>query len=106
MQNVNDIAHCLSDIRRFVEAKFMTVGDLPSHEGLLLSGPEWKHESDAIIAALNRVADFYEGQIAIEEIGYEEAYALSPNNDRPDITHGFKFGWNSAVANLRAGRKG
>lgn len=60
MQNVKDIAHCLSDIRRFVEAKFMTVGDLPSPEGLLLSGPEWKHESDAIIAAINRVSNFYE----------------------------------------------
>lgn len=60
MQNVKDIAHCLSDIRRFVEAKFMTIGDLPSPEGLLLSGPEWKHESDAIIAALNRVAEYYE----------------------------------------------
>ncbi|QHJ79478.1 MAG: hypothetical protein [Caudoviricetes sp.] len=95
MQNVKDIAHCLSDIRRFVEAKFMTVGDLPSPEGLLLSGPEWKHESDAIIAALNRVADFYESQHVLKEIGYEEACLLSPNNDRPDITHGFKFGWNA-----------
>lgn len=80
MQNVKDIAHCLSDIRRFVEAKFMTVGDLPSPEGLLLSGPEWKHESDAIIAALNRVADFYESQQVAEggllELGEEKLYRM------------------------------
>ena len=86
MQNVNDIAHCLSDIRRFVEAKFMTVGDLPSPEGLLLSGPEWKHESDAIIAALNRVAEFYETpatDAAIAEIKrplIEEIESLKKNS--------------------------
>lgn len=58
--NLKDAGHALSDIRRFVEEKFKCVADLPSTEAVLLAGPEVKHESDAIIAALNRVAEFYE----------------------------------------------
>ncbi len=90
MQNVKDIAHCLSDIRRFIEAKFMTVGDLPSPEALLLSGPEWKHESDAIIAALNRVADFYEQpQKPVVMASHEDCQSC----DRHYVD-GMKAGWN------------
>lgn len=59
-KNVEDAAHALSDVRRFVEAKWMTVADLPSEEAVLFDGPEPKHEADAIIAALNRVAEYYE----------------------------------------------
>lgn len=60
LQNFRDIAHCFNDLRRFIGAKWPGVADLPSPEGVLLNGPEWKHETDAMIAALNRVADFYE----------------------------------------------
>ena len=59
-KNVEDAAHALTDVRRFVEAKWMSVADLPSEEAVLFDGPEPKHEANAIIAALNRVAEYYE----------------------------------------------
>lgn len=62
IQYMKDVAHCLSDLRRFIEMKWPTIADLPSVEGVLLNGPENKHEVDALIAALNRVADFYEDE--------------------------------------------
>lgn len=67
VQSMKDTGHCLSDLRRFIEMKWPTIADLPSVEGVMLNGPENKHEVDALIAALNRVADFYEGeQLAVE----------------------------------------
>lgn len=68
IQNMKDIAHCFSDLRRFIEMKWPTIADLPSVEGVLLNGPENKHEVDALIAALNRVADFYEGEQPVVEL--------------------------------------
>lgn len=62
IQYMKDVAHCLSDLRRFIEMKWPIIADLPSVEGVLLNGPENKHEVNALIAALNRVADFYEGE--------------------------------------------
>ena len=59
-KNAEDAAHALSDVRRFVEAKWMSVADMPSEEAVLFDGPEPKHEANAIIAALNRVAEYYE----------------------------------------------
>ncbi len=61
-KGMEDAAHALSDVRRFVEAKWMSVANLPSEEAVLFDGPEPKHEANAIINALNRVAEFYENQ--------------------------------------------
>ena len=60
VQNIQDAGHALTDLRRFIETKWPGVADVPSQEAVLLNGPEAKHEADALIAALNRVADFYE----------------------------------------------
>lgn len=60
LKNLEDAAHALSDVRRFVQAKWMSVADLPSEEAVLFDGPEPKHEANAIIAGLNRVAEYYE----------------------------------------------
>lgn len=60
LKNLEDAAHALTDVRRFVQAKWMSVADLPSEEAVLFDGPEPKHEANAIIAALNRVAEYYE----------------------------------------------
>lgn len=63
IQNMKEAAHALSDVRRFVETKFRSCADLPGEEAVVaLNGPECKHEADAIIAALGRVAAFYEGE--------------------------------------------
>lgn len=61
-QNIQDSGHALTDLRRFIEMKWPGVADLPSAEAVLANGPEAKHETDALIAALNRVAEFYEGE--------------------------------------------
>lgn len=80
MQNMKDIAYCLSDLRRFIEMKWPTIADLPSVEGVLLNGPENKHEVDALIAALNRVADFYENDRIVVELPER----LSPVENNPE----------------------
>lgn len=94
IQNMKDIAHCFSDLRRFIEMKWPIIADLPSVEGVMLNGPENKHEVDALIAALNRVADFYEGEQPVVELperlspeGYhiDEAYLVpDPEGDYLD----------------------
>lgn len=73
--------------------KWPTIADLPSVEGVLLNGPENKHEVDALIAALNRVANFYEGEqpvvklperYDIEELScnpYESYRCIEPDDD-------------------------
>lgn len=67
-QNTIDIAHAFSDLRRFIEAKWMIVADLPSEDALLRNGPEIKHEVDALIAGLNKVASFYEDKSSFIEV--------------------------------------
>lgn len=77
MQNMKDIAHCMNDLRRFIEMKWPTIADLPSQEAVLLNGPENKHEVDALIAALNRVADFYESEQPVVELPMRQAVCAS-----------------------------
>ena len=77
IQNMKDIAHCMSDLRRFIEMKWPTIADLPSQEAVLLNGPENKHEVDAMIAALNRVADFYESEQPMVELPMRQAVYAS-----------------------------
>lgn len=81
VQSMKDTGHCLSDLRRFIEMKWPTIADLPSVEGVLLSGPENKHEVDALIAALNRVADFYEGEQPVVELPTRKAVYASGYGD-------------------------
>lgn len=78
-QNIRDGGHAMSDLRRFIETKWPGVADVTSQEGVLLKGPESKHEADALIAALNRVADFYELEARPEQQPVEP------------ITHATKF---------------
>lgn len=89
IQNMKDIAHCFSDLRRFIETKWPTIADLPSVEGVLLNGPENKHEVDALIAGLNRVADFYEGEQPTVElpkaIGAKSSWQDGPYFDRYQV---------------------
>lgn len=84
MQNMKDIAHCLSDLRRFIEMKWPTIADLPSVEGVLLNGPENKHEVDALIAALNRVADFYENDRLVVELPDTSFIVIPKDASRAD----------------------
>lgn len=93
LQNMNDIAHCFSDLRRFIEAKWPTIADLPSCEGVMLSGPENKNEVDAMIASLNRVADFYESAPAIN---LAELVPDEKPTDIPFAGHRIEaIGWNA-----------